>query len=387
MRHKDFNFLRQNLEDCSFSFKGYRSFSRILVVLQKRGDVVYASAMLVLGIESSCDETAAAVVEHNAGTLTLRSNVVHSQVPQHAIFGGVVPEVASREHIARIAQLVQNAVEPVGGLEKIDGVAVTRGPGLVGSLLVGLQFAKGLALARDLPWVGVNHLEGHLSAALLDAHPPSYPHLALIVSGGHTHLYHVQQFGRYEFLGGTLDDAAGEAFDKVAKLLGLGYPGGVQIERHSQGGDPNAFKLPRALPQRDNFSFSFSGVKTAAHTHVKKQNQALQGQALQDFCASFQEAIVDVLSRKAVLAAQSVSAPGIVLAGGVAANSRLRAVFSERCARHNLWLYAPPKPLCTDNAAMIAAAGSLRLAAGEKTGLEHTARSRWPLNELNPASA
>ncbi len=334
--------------------------------------------MRVLGIETSCDETAAAVVDDGP---RLCSNVIHSQVARHAPFGGVVPEIASREHVTRIVEVTQAALEAAGGLDTIEGIAVTRGPGLVGSLLVGLQFAKGLAIARRLPLVGVNHLEGHLSAALLADPPPTTPHVALVVSGGHTHLYLVRGFGDYHVLGGTRDDAAGEAFDKVAKVLGLGYPGGVRIEQSAAGGDVSAIAMPRGLPSGKHYDFSFSGLKTAAAEYVRRRGGTLAGQELADFCASVQEAITDILTKKAVLAARRHQVAGVVLAGGVAANTRLRQLLAERCKRAGLWSFAPPKVLCTDNAAMVAAAGWTRLCRGERAALGDSALSRWPLGE------
>lgn len=337
--------------------------------------------MRVLAIESSCDETAVAVVDDGPRVL---SQAIHSQVATHAAFGGVVPEIASREHLARIVPLIEEALAPVGGLDTIQGIAVTRGPGLVGSLLVGLQLAKGLAVARNLPWVGINHLEGHLAAALLAPAPPTYPHVALVVSGGHTHLYLVRSFGSYEVLGATRDDAAGEAFDKCAKLAGLGYPGGALIERHGRQGDPASVPMPRALPEKKLLEFSFSGLKTAAHDWLRAQGGPIEGQALADFCASVQEAIVEVLVKKSVEAARQTKAPGIVLAGGVAANTRLRTLLDERCRRAGLWSFVPEKALCTDNAAMIGAAGWLRLQAGERASYSESALSRWPLAELPP---
>lgn len=343
--------------------------------------------MRVMGIETSCDETAAGVVDVLAdGRLQLVANVVHSQVGTHAAYGGVVPEVASREHVTRLVDVVERAGAEAGGLERIEGIAVTRGPGLLGCLLVGLQTAKGLALARNLPWVGVHHLEGHLSAALLDAAPPSYPHVALVVSGGHTNLYQVRDFGDYTVLGRTRDDAAGEAFDKVAKILGLGYPGGIRIERAAEGGRCDGVPLPRGIPAKKSYEFSFSGLKTAAAQHVQHAGGRLTGAALRDFCASVQEAIADILSKKAVLAARRLGVPGVVLAGGVAANTRLRELLTQRCADKGLWAYLPPKPLCTDNGAMIAAAGAMRLARGEASDWETSARSRWPLTEATDAS-
>ncbi|MEM6732117.1 MAG: tRNA (adenosine(37)-N6)-threonylcarbamoyltransferase complex transferase subunit TsaD [Myxococcota bacterium] len=335
--------------------------------------------MKVLGIESSCDETAAAVVDGGLGDRPhLRSNIVSSQVDTHRRFGGVVPEVASREHVARIAEVAARSIEASGGGE-IDAVAVTRGPGLVGALLVGMQFAKGFALARGLPWIGVNHLEGHLSAALLSEAPPPYPHVALIASGGHTQTYWVEAFGRYQVIGGTRDDAAGEAFDKVAKMLGLGYPGGVEIDRLAKDGNPHAVHLPRAMDSRKNDDFSFSGLKTAAAAELAKR-RPLKGADLADFCASLQEAICDILTKKAVRAARKRGARGVVLAGGVAANSRLRELLVERCAAKNLEAFLPSRALCTDNAALIAAGGWLRLVRGERRDWSTSVRARLPLD-------
>ena len=339
--------------------------------------------MRVLGIESSCDETAVSVVRGTGAGLQIESNLVHTQAMLHAQFGGVVPEVASREHLLRLPGLCAQALRAAGGLQNIDGIAASRGPGLLGALLVGLQFAKGLALAGNIPFVGVNHLEGHLTAAFLGDAPPPYPHIALLVSGGHTQLYAVERFGHYALLGCTRDDAAGEAFDKVAGLVGLGYPGGARLEAAGAQGDPQAFCLPRALPGR-SLDFSFSGLKTAAARLWAAAPRPHSACFMANFCASVQAAIVDVLARKAVLAARRQGLPGIVMAGGVAANGVLRQTLATRAAACGLWTYAPPRPLCTDNAAMIAAAGLLRLRAGEVTDATVSARSRWPLPELTP---
>lgn len=332
--------------------------------------------MRILGIESSCDETAAAVVEDG---YVLRSNVVHAQLAAHAPFGGVVPEVASREHVTRLTGVVDDAVRPVGGLSGIDAIAVTQGPGLLGALLVGLQFAKGLAYGRNLPFLGVHHLEAHLAAARIGRAEQLGPHVALVVSGGHTHLYAVAANGTAQALGATRDDAAGEAFDKVAKVMHLGYPGGPAIERAAAGGDPAAFVLPRAF-YRQGLEFSFSGLKTAAQDVLRTLGPTPDAARVRDFCASFQEAVADVLVHKAVRAAKGANLPGIVLAGGVAANGRLRALLAERAAEAGLWHLAPPKALCTDNAAMVAAAGLTRLRRGERSDFAASARARWPMH-------
>jgi N6-L-threonylcarbamoyladenine synthase len=326
--------------------------------------------MLVLGIETSCDETAAAVVEDGR---RVRSDVVASQILIHAQYGGVVPEVASRQHLATVVPVVRSALAQAAvDFGEIDGIAVTCGPGLVGALLVGVETAKALAYALERPLVGVNHLAGHLAAVFLEqsaiATPPPYPHLALLVSGGHTAFFRLDGVTDVRLLGATRDDAAGEAFDKVAKLLGLGYPGGVRIDELATSGAAGAHHFPRALPGRDDLDFSFSGLKTAVATEIARRPPAV-GPALADFCASFQTAVVEVLVRKSrrALARQSLS--DLVVCGGVAANRGLRAALAAAAEEDGFRLYIPSPRYCTDNAAMIAAAGSGLLARGVRAPL------------------
>ena len=307
----------------------------------------------ILGIETSCDETAAAVVSDGSA---IRSSVVSSQVDLHAAYGGVVPELAGRAHLELLTSVIGDALDKAG-IERgrhpaLDAVAATVGPGLMGSLLVGVSEAKALSLAWQLPFVGVNHLEGHLFAALLDHPEVRWPLVVLLVSGGHTLLVSMEGPGRYRRLGGTVDDAAGEAFDKVARFLGLGYPGGPAIERTARGGDPDAFAFPRAMLD-DGLDLSFSGLKTAVVRAVRARPDASD----EDVAASFQSAVVDVLVAKAVRGAQAVGAEGLCLAGGVAANGPLREATSAACAELGIPAYLPSRAMCTDNAAMIAAAG------------------------------
>ena len=322
--------------------------------------------MIVLGIESSCDETAAAVLADGRRVL---SSVVASQDAIHAPYGGVVPELASRRHLEVIVPVVRKALADAGlGLADLDGVAVTQGPGLVGSLLVGCAVAKSLAYVHQLPLVAVNHLEGHIYAAFLTDDPPEHPFLALVVSGGHTALYHARAPLTYSLVGQTRDDAAGEAFDKVAKLLGLGFPGGPIIERTAVEGDPKAITFPLAQMTDGAADFSFSGVKTSVSLHVKRR--APLGRAeVADIAASFQATVVKMLVRKTVKAALHHGIKRIVLTGGVAANGPLRAGLEAAAIEHGLRLHVPPRHLCTDNAAMITAAGAARLAAGERASL------------------
>ena len=322
--------------------------------------------MLVLGIESSCDETAAAVLV--AGRRVL-SSVVASQEALHAPYGGVVPELASRQHLAVIVPVVEKALADAGaGLGDLDGIAVTQGPGLVGSLLVGCSMAKALAYVARRPLVGVNHLEGHIYASFLTDDPPEHPFLALVVSGGHTALYHARAPLTYALVGETRDDAAGEAFDKVAKLLGLGFPGGPAIERVAREGDPRAIAFPLAHMSDGARDFSFSGIKTSVSLHVKRRGPLSAGEVA-DVAASFQAAVVKMLVRKTVRAAFHLGVKRVVLTGGVAANGPLRAALQAESAEHGLRLHVPPRALCTDNAAMVTAAGTARLAAGERADL------------------
>jgi len=322
--------------------------------------------LLVLGIESSCDETAAAVL---ADGRRLLSSVVASQDAIHAPYGGVVPELASRRHLEMIVPVVERALADAGvTLRDLDGLAVTQGPGLVGSLLVGCAVAKALAWVARRPLVGVHHLEGHIFAAFLQEPSPAYPFLALVVSGGHTALYLAREPLRYEVIGQTRDDAAGEAFDKVAKLLGLGYPGGPVIELTARSGDPKAIAFPMAQITDGAPDFSFSGIKTAVSLHVKR-NRPLSAGQVADIAASFQATAVKMLVRKTVRAALALGVHRIVLTGGVAANKALRGALQAEVAERGWELFIPPPALCTDNAAMIAAAGHARLLAGERASL------------------
>jgi len=337
--------------------------------------VWYRGVMRVLGIESSCDDTAAAVDDGSAGLL---SSVVSSQVPVHTLYGGVVPELASREHIRAILPVVERALaEPGERKETIDGIAVTAGPGLIGSLLVGLCFAKSLAYAWKKPLYGADHLEAHIYAIFLEQ-SPEFPFVALLVSGGHTSLFRVDGWDTVAFLGGTRDDAAGEAFDKGAKMMGLPYPGGVEIDRLAREGDPTRYSFPRAWLAPDSADFSFSGLKTALRNFLS----APEGKSArrEDVAASFQEAIVEVLAGKTIAAAKREGVPRVVLAGGVSANSRLRARIGEESPRSGIRTFLPSRALCTDNAAMVAFLGERRLSSGHRAGpeLNAYAASRFP---------
>ncbi|HEX8909386.1 MAG TPA: tRNA (adenosine(37)-N6)-threonylcarbamoyltransferase complex transferase subunit TsaD [Anaeromyxobacteraceae bacterium] len=333
--------------------------------------------MKILGIETSCDETAAAVVEDGRRAL---SDVVATQIELHRRWGGVVPELASRNHVMQVMPVVDEALSRAGvEPAALDGVAVTSGPGLIGALLVGVQVAKALALAWEKPLARVNHLEGHLVASFLSDRPPEFPFLGLVVSGGHTSLYAAEGFGRYRLLGATRDDAAGEAFDKGAKLLGLPYPGGIAIDRLAKEGDPGAVRFPRAIVRGSELDFSFSGLKTALLYHVRRQGVP-EGPGLADLCASYQEAIVGALVHKLFRAARTLQFRRVVLAGGVAANSRLRAAVTARAAEYeDLEVFLPAARLCTDNAAMIAVAGTHALERGERQGPGLNADAGWRL--------
>jgi N6-L-threonylcarbamoyladenine synthase len=331
----------------------------------------------ILGIETSCDETAAAVVEDGRRAL---SDVVATQIELHRKWGGVVPELASRNHVMQVLPVVDEALARAGTAPAdLDAIAVTSGPGLVGALLVGVQVAKALAAAWEKPLVRVNHLEGHLVAAFLADPPPRFPFLGMVVSGGHTSLYACEGFGRYRLLGSTRDDAAGEAFDKGAKLLGLPYPGGVAIDRLARDGDPRAVRFPRAIVKGDDLAFSFSGLKTALLHHVRKQGVP-EGRALADLCASYQEAIVGALVQKLFRAARRFQFERVVLSGGVAANGRLRAAVKEKAAEYEeVEVFLPAPKLCTDNAAMIAVAGGEAFRRGERDGAGLAADAAWRL--------
>jgi len=340
--------------------------------------------MNILGIDTSCDDTSVGVVADNRRVL---SNVVHSQVKLHSPHGGVVPELASREHLRNIMVIVQEALLRANlRMGDLDGIAVTVGPGLVGSLLVGLYYAKSLSYAYHIPLVAINHLEGHILSIFLEEEAPVFPFVALTVSGGHTSLYHVEGYGQYSLIGQTLDDAAGEAFDKVAKILGLGYPGGVVIETHAREGNMERIKFPRAYLAKDSFDFSFSGLKTAVSLYVKKWNEnskETRDVSLADIAASFQESVMDVLVRKVMTARKKMDVSTIVVAGGVACNNRLRARLQDAAASEGIQVFFPRPAFCTDNGAMIAMAGYHRLFSGERADLSIDARSKYPISELD----
>ena len=348
--------------------------------------------MRVLGIETSCDETGIALVEGEGHqTPRLLAQALHSQVEMHADYDGVVPELASRDHIRRILPLVRDVLERAGvAIEAVDVVAYTRGPGLAGALLVGAGVAASLAAALGKPALGIHHLEGHLLSPFLSADPPEFPFVALLVSGGHTQLLEVRDVGAYTLLGDTIDDAAGEAFDKSAKLLGLGYPGGPALARLAEFGDAEAYALPRPLLQRDSLDFSFAGLKTAVRTHALKLEGANCEQPRADLAASTQEAIVDVLVRKTMSAMEHTGLHRLVVAGGVGANALLRARLRSECATRQSRVYFPELALCTDNGAMIALAAAMRLSRGIaalSSDYAFDVLPRWPLTVIAPLVA
>lgn len=335
--------------------------------------------MILLSIETSCDETAAAVVRDGRSML---SSVVSSQVAIHAEYGGVVPEIASRKHLEMICPVVSQALQDAGlGFSDIEGVAVTRGPGLSGALLVGFSTAKAIASAQRVPFIGVHHIEGHIFAAFLEQ-PVPFPFLALVVSGGHTHLYHVEGFGHYTTLGRTIDDAAGEAYDKSAKIMGMPYPGGALIDQMAASGKPDAVRFPRPLLHDGSLNFSFSGLKTAVLQHVAKHPVTIPSQTTNDLCASFQQAVCDVLTAKTEAAIRQTGTSHLVVAGGVACNSGLRRDMQELCHKLNIGLSIPHPSLCGDNAAMLAVPGDYYLSNGVFSPLTLDVTATWDMDSI-----
>ncbi|WP_297930619.1 tRNA (adenosine(37)-N6)-threonylcarbamoyltransferase complex transferase subunit TsaD [uncultured Aggregatibacter sp.] len=339
--------------------------------------------MRILGIETSCDETGVAIYDGEKGLI---ANQLHTQIALHADYGGVVPELASRDHIRKLAPLLQAALQEAHLTAKdIDGIAYTSGPGLVGALLVGSTVARSLAYAWNVPAIGVHHMEGHLLAPMLEENPPHFPFVALLVSGGHTQLVRVDGVGRYELLGESIDDAAGEAFDKTAKLLGLDYPGGAALARLALKGTPNRFAFPRPMTDRPGLDFSFSGLKTfAANTlhQVMKDEGELTEQSKADIAYAFQEAVVDTLAIKCKRALKQTGLKRLVIAGGVSANKQLRQTLAEMMQQLGGEVFYPQPQFCTDNGAMIAYAGFLRLKQGQQQDLAIEVRPRWAMTEL-----
>lgn len=344
--------------------------------------------MRVLGIETSCDETAVAVYDSRHGLL---AHQLHSQIALHAGYGGVVPELAARDHVRKLLPLIATTLSTAGiGKHQLDAVAYTAGPGLIGALLVGAAVARSFAFASGIPALGVHHLEGHLLAPMLEPDAPEYPFIALLVSGGHTLLAAVRELGNYQILGSTLDDAAGEAFDKTAKVLGLAYPGGPALSKLAESGRPDRYSFPRPMLDRPGLDFSFSGLKTAVVVTIRNAgtNDHLNDQMKADIASSFQEAVVDTLAAKCARALEQMNATTLVVAGGVGANRRLRERLLELGRHTGVKIRYPRPEFCTDNAAMIAYAGCQRLLAGEQDGLGIRAAARWPMNNLRaPAIA
>ena len=339
--------------------------------------------MRILGIETSCDETGVAIYDEEKGLI---ANQLHTQIALHADYGGVVPELASRDHIRKLAPLLQAALQEANLTAKdIDCVAYTCGPGLVGALLVGSTVARSLAYAWNVPAIGIHHMEGHLLAPMLEENPPHFPFVALLVSGGHTQLVRVDGVGRYELLGESIDDAAGEAFDKTAKLLGLDYPGGAALARLASNGTPNRFAFPRPMTDRPGLDFSFSGLKTfAANTlhQVMQEEGELTEQSKADIAYAFQEAVVDTLAIKCKRALKQTGLKRLVIAGGVSANKQLRQTLAELMQQLGGEVFYPQPQFCTDNGAMIAYAGFLRLKQGQQQDLAIEVRPRWAMTEL-----
>lgn len=329
--------------------------------------------MIILGIETSCDETAASVVED--GTRVLSSTIA-SQIDVHHVYGGVVPEIASRKHLEAIVPVVRTAIKDSGlDLSQIDAIAVTQGPGLVGALLVGFSFAKAFAYAQKIPWIGVNHLEGHITSVFLNDTPPEFPYIALLVSGGHTSIYHVTSHTEFSLMGQTRDDAVGEAYDKVSKMLDLGYPGGMVIDNLAKQGDRKKIKFPRSYLDKTAFDFSFSGLKSAVRRYIQENSGDYKNQ-LPDIASGFQESVVEVLTHKLINAAKQKNCKHIAVVGGVAANSRLREQIRKSALKHKIQVHIPAIELCGDNAAMIAAEGYHYLKKGHFSNFDDDVYSR-----------